>query len=293
MRRFLSLLTVSLVAFGLSAQAVKSQEFQIERINADLISFTGKIAEGSAQALHAQLTPQIKRLKITSIGGDPIEAMRMGRIIQKQGLELIIDRYCIASCAQYLFFASPTKKLNKDALLGLSQVAALTQEAKLREQFLKREIAIPELSNIDSKSATVEQKQLLEWSYFQNLGLPPNLLSLFDQQLRLAIKKEMDTSSLRGSTTASSFSAIEDIAVPNRNDRIVMRASRPRNQSTSAIQIEHAVYFPDLSVLQELNVKGISDFSYPQNANEARRLFHTELEHIKTIAFSSIATITQ
>lgn len=293
MRSFLSLLTVSLVAFGLSAQAVKSQEFQIERINADLISFTGKIAEGSAQALHAQLTPQIKRLKITSIGGDPIEAMRMGRIIQKQGLELIIDRYCIASCAQYLFFASPTKKLNKDALLGLSQVAALTQEAKLREQFLKREIAIPELSNIDSKSATVEQKQLLEWSYFQNLGLPPNLLSLFDQQLRLAIKKEVDATNLRSPTTASSFSAIEDIAVPNQIDRNIMRATRPRNQIKSAIQIEQAVYFPNLSVLQELGVKGIGDFSYPQNSDEARRLFHVELGQINTIAFASIATISK
>lgn len=293
MRSFLSLLTVPLVAFGLSAQAVKSQEFQIERINADLISYTGKITEGSAQALYAQLSPQTKRLKITSLGGDSIEAMRMGRIIQKQGLELIVDRYCVASCAQYLFFASPTKQLNKDALLGFSLVAELTQEGKLREQFLKREIAIPELSHIDSKTATSEQKQLLEWSYFQSLGLPPNLLNLFDQQLRLAIKKEMDTSSLRASTNASRFSAIEDIAEPNRVDRIIMRANRPRTQSTSAIQIEHAVYFPDLNVLQELNVKGINDFSYPQNADEARRLFHTELGHIKAIAFSSITTISR
>lgn len=303
MRHFLSLIStpllVSLLTSSLTilvafdTQASEAPAFVIERIDTDLISYTGKITAESASALQAQLNPQTKRLRITSSGGDPIEAMRMGRIIQQQGLELIVDRYCVESCAQYLFFASITKSVNKHSLLGFVQTRVLAQESQLRDQFLKREVSIPDLAIVDAKSVTAEQKQLLEWSYFQSLGLPPNLLRLFDQQLRLAITTEVETNKSRNQNNASSFSAIEDIAVPTRVDRQIMRASRPRDQAKPNIQLEQAVYFPNLNALQELGVKGVGEFSFPQNTNDARQLFHAELGQIKAIAFASIATVTQ
>lgn len=80
--------------------------------------FDGKIAPGSAEALHRQLDMRrVEKVSFNSISGDASEAMAMGREIHKRKLDVEIRRVCADACANYIFPAGKGKFLSQSAYL--------------------------------------------------------------------------------------------------------------------------------------------------------------------------------
>ncbi len=270
----------------LTAQSAQAQDFHIQRINPNVLAFRGNISEGSVLALQDQIDANTTSIYITSVDGDMIEAMRLGKLLRERNLELVIQSYCLSRCAQYVFTASPRKSLNKNALLGFTKIKPIDNADALREQFGKLDNSLLNLTELRTNTMSAEQLNLTEWRYFKELNILPNVLSLFDQKLAEAIGSQKNLTSKAVLEAPSSFSAVENIAVPNQIDRNIMRASRPRSSGKAEIKAEQAVYFPSLSVLESVGIKGVQHYVYPQTVDELRDLLSEDLPQIKAIAYT-------
>ncbi|WP_232364949.1 hypothetical protein [Salinimonas marina] len=122
----------------------------------------------------------IKWLSITSKGGEVNEGMDLGSIVFDHPLNVAVDKYCLFSCANYVFSAAPAQRISKHALIGFhGGVSGLEQhatEAKLQsymqaalsreEQFFEKigvEQRITTLGQLTRYDAIPNQSELLGW----------------------------------------------------------------------------------------------------------------------------------
>jgi hypothetical protein len=91
-------------------------EFEIK---SEKILFKGNIVRGDFVKLKKLLkdNPNINEITLTSLGGDGMEAMVMGRLIKKYKLDVQVLGLCMSSCANFLFIAGAKKRLSRDALV--------------------------------------------------------------------------------------------------------------------------------------------------------------------------------
>lgn len=84
----------------------------------------------------------IKWLSITSKGGEVNEGMSLGSIVFDHKLNVAVDKYCLSSCANYVFSAAPAHRISKHALIGFHggvsgmkhQIATLISSLPAQEQ---------------------------------------------------------------------------------------------------------------------------------------------------------------
>ena len=60
----------------------------------------------------------VTRVKFNSLGGETINAINFANWILDNNLDIEIDKYCISSCANYIFLSGKNKYLNKSSFLG-------------------------------------------------------------------------------------------------------------------------------------------------------------------------------
>lgn len=90
----------------------------IERVDAQTISFTGPIQEGDDARFEALLTPETRRLIISSGGGEVTAGMKMGKLIHQHGLDVEVRDVCGSACANYIFTAGRKKIVPKGSFVG-------------------------------------------------------------------------------------------------------------------------------------------------------------------------------
>lgn len=93
----------------------------ISLINNDTIRFVGKTHEDSFQEFLKILEDKshaITTLVIESGGGDIDFGMRMGELIQKHEIHVIVEKICASSCANYIATAGKTTTITKGAVIG-------------------------------------------------------------------------------------------------------------------------------------------------------------------------------
>ena len=80
----------------------------------------GEITAAKADALERQLrrAEQPVRLTVRSAGGDPAAAARLGRALRARNATLVVDDYCLAGCAQFVFAGAPAREVRPGALVG-------------------------------------------------------------------------------------------------------------------------------------------------------------------------------
>ncbi|MGR3971902.1 hypothetical protein [Shewanella sp. 1180_01] len=67
--------------------------------------------------IHSQ-HPDVTRITFNSFGGYADVGIDFANWILKRGLDIEVDKYCISSCANYLFLAGKNKYLNRKSFLG-------------------------------------------------------------------------------------------------------------------------------------------------------------------------------
>ena len=117
------------------------------------LNFKNRVTNSSAE--------RIERLVINSIGGDMFAAMAIGRLLQKNGIDIEVKDFCGSSCANYIFPSGKRKLLNETSLIGyhggllqenvFSQFEQLLKTGrndigtKFKEGFLSISISNPEV----------------------------------------------------------------------------------------------------------------------------------------------------
>lgn len=63
-------------------------------------------------------TPEVSKLIFNSPGGESGIAIKFAKWIMNHDLDIEVDRYCLSSCANYIFPAGKIKYLNKKSVVG-------------------------------------------------------------------------------------------------------------------------------------------------------------------------------
>ena len=86
----------------------------------DALVYRGEISAERNAELFAQVRDLVEaeRLVMTSGGGSVKAGIALGRWVREQGLTLVIEDYCLSSCANYVFTAALRKRIRPGAVVG-------------------------------------------------------------------------------------------------------------------------------------------------------------------------------
>lgn len=283
--KFAATIVLSMLCF--SSTLASASDYTIKQLNANTLSYQGTIVDGSAVDLGAKLTPEIRQLQIRSLGGNAKEAMQMGRLLAEKGIALIVDQYCTAACANYLFLGAKTKTLTAASLLGFQNLLSVKNVSELKRRFDQQEINSQNFDVNNGKANSAEYLQILEWEYLLFLRLDPNTLTNIYNKMLEGTDANIDTSKqMRTVSSTASSQFIEDIGVPNEIDRRLQMAKSRRSFSMKTEKNGTGiVYFPQSEFLIALGIQGVNAYPYPSNEIALNALFHKDLDSIKAIAY--------
>jgi hypothetical protein len=112
------LATLALLA-ALAAQAQEQPTWKVD-VAGDAVVFRGRIETASVDAFLRALKehPGIKRLVISSGGGQVVTALQMGEAVHARQLDVEVPVACLSSCANYVFTAGRHKRLGHPLAVG-------------------------------------------------------------------------------------------------------------------------------------------------------------------------------
>ena len=121
----MKLIHIVLCAFFLAACAGQSPEtdppdFALGVKSPTTITFNGVIYPASMDQLieFIDAHPDATTLEVTSGGGDVISGAKAGRKISERKLNLLINDYCMSSCANYFVMAAASVHVTQGAVIG-------------------------------------------------------------------------------------------------------------------------------------------------------------------------------
>ncbi len=120
MRRFL--VAFSLVLFVVAAHASpfdpSAQEAVIE-VRGDAVLYVGAISELNIERfMEVVQGKEISVLTISSGGGEINAGMTMGEWVFGNGVDVVVERMCMSSCANYVFTAGRRKTINPGSIVA-------------------------------------------------------------------------------------------------------------------------------------------------------------------------------
>jgi len=163
-------------------------------IDDDTLNFYGAISIASRDVflnfIATEDTSAVRRFMINSLGGDTNTGRVIGRWINDQSLEVVIDAICFSSCANYIFPAGTSRAILADSFVGWHgsetqyDIIALSMPGQsgddLERQALRTALvpALPEGASSDVIDRAVDQQVALadisqqdEADYFAAIGI--------------------------------------------------------------------------------------------------------------------------
>lgn len=221
------------------------------KVTKSTLYIEGSLSQKVAPSIEKFLKQGGNRIVITSEGGDVLTSIEIAKTIRSSKAELVVRRYCLSSCANYLFIAATKKSLEKDSVLGFHG-APLLASGQAYE-------AMPEaLRNII----------LANIAFYSDIGVGTNFLKRSGELTRVDNRNiryvivdkgvEHDFSSMEAATDALA-SCLE----AKRNCSV---------QVSSTYSSTQKAYFPSQLALENDGVTGITTYPYPRTQNEMRAL---------------------
>lgn len=172
--RLLCLSLASLLAVALRAVAAEPP-WTLSR-NGDIVEFRGVLVDGSVGALVAELRRgSTQALIISSPGGDVVAAKSLGLEVHRLGLAVRVRDLCGSSCANYVFTAAASRRIEPNAVVGWhgnvfqKDLREMLQCGRLVSS-LSGDSMAAELPSSDMK-AQFAQMQEAELAFFRTVGV--------------------------------------------------------------------------------------------------------------------------
>jgi hypothetical protein len=167
---FLSLLTIASCGIGDEARAQASpyKEVCADRpsIVTDTLYFCGTLDDGFVKFLSTNASPQVRKLIITSYGGRFDSAKAALEIVERNGIEIVVEGICASACAQFLFIPASKGEVLPGAILALHTTSTTMRAMRLREGWKEYDRLRPLMD-----SAAQDEEAL-----YRQYGLDPRLL---------------------------------------------------------------------------------------------------------------------
>jgi hypothetical protein len=131
---------------------------QWSRISSAALSLNGTIGKGTFDEFNRKLDHEISEIWLNSGGGNVREALKIANIIRERKLKIVVNGFCISSCANYLFLAGFEKKIH--GIVGFHGSA----------QAMKKKMA-PCQATDNSKCNSINEITENEKVFFQSVGI--------------------------------------------------------------------------------------------------------------------------
>jgi hypothetical protein len=133
------------------------QGIRIER-NGETVTYRGTLTGAGLSALrHAAADPEVTALLIESTGGEIVVGMDFGNWVVDRELDVIVDRACLSSCANYVFTAGRKKEILPGAVVAwhgsAKQPGLLEQLHRIVEQDIASQRLSPRKERYELKRA--------------------------------------------------------------------------------------------------------------------------------------------
>lgn len=225
------------------------------------LRFTGEINEESEKVILKHLRSGASTLIVNSEGGSAGSGQAIAFEIIKQNASVIVDKYCMSSCANYLFLAAKEKSLMPGAVLGFHGGIHFSEdETKITKD--DHDIAIQFKDGL---------KKLLETeaALFLTMGIDHQIVK--DSFDLTKIKKRPGVITIEAHGETFTFGAEQQKEVEKLFSDLEKEGKAFKFSVTNdSEQSLNKVYFPSKETLMnKYRVKGISNYPYPSNQDEA------------------------
>jgi hypothetical protein len=101
------------------------------------VTYEGPISdENIEQFLNAVKGKQLTTLVISSGGGEINAGMKMGSWVYDNGIDVVVEKMCMSSCANYVFPAGRSKIINKGAIVAWH--GSILQESVMSDEDVRK-----------------------------------------------------------------------------------------------------------------------------------------------------------
>ena len=246
------LLTATFMFFSLQSNFTHSIAIAKPlKSNLDTLQFDGKINAASADKLLYFLKHKGKTIIINSEGGDAMVSLKIAKELSSSDTEVIVDKYCLSSCANYLFIGARKKSLRPGAILGFHGGITYNKEDAMKIK--DKKFASFYKANDDFFRKIGTDVQLFIASY--------ELTKLPEPKLIFTIRENKKNRNFDSQSEATN-------ALDACFEKKLKCGISVAMQSTSNIK----AYFPSLATLKKYGVAGIDDYPYPEDQSEMDKI---------------------
>ncbi|OGQ21515.1 MAG: hypothetical protein A3I05_03675 [Deltaproteobacteria bacterium RIFCSPLOWO2_02_FULL_44_10] len=133
-------------------------DFQAEKAtitkNGKVVRYIGTMSDENVQRLLKETEGQkIKKLIISSSGGETCSAIEFGFWVAKNKIDVDVERACLSSCANYVFPAAKKKKIYQHAVVAW--------HGNMRQKDLLSEVELKKYAQEMFKSMPADERKLL------------------------------------------------------------------------------------------------------------------------------------
>jgi len=108
-------------------------------VDGGTVTFAGKItAENIERFLAAVKGKNVSELIIASSGGEINAGMKMGEWVFDNGVDIVVERMCMSSCANYVFTAGHRKTINSNSIVAWH--GSILQERGLSDEDVRKAV---------------------------------------------------------------------------------------------------------------------------------------------------------
>lgn len=257
-------LTITAVVGLLVTSQASAEDFSVKKTGHVLI-FEGSITKDAFESVRNHLDRHTAVLLIDSIGGDGEAGLAIAKEIRKRNLLVVVNKYCLSSCANYIFVGARRKSLSPGAILGFhgGLTGGPVPDLKMENY--------PLLSREQLKKAQDETRMLYDADdkFFRGIGFNSSLLKKSSDLTKLANIERYIEINADGTKSVFGFDRIDDA-------KSFMKKLGSQNKSYS-IQIgthqsRTRFYFPSIESLEKYGVKGIERYCYPNTPERFQAL---------------------
>jgi hypothetical protein len=160
---------------------IVSRNITVER-NGNTVIYRGNLTKEGLNALRkASVAPPLTTLLIDSAGGEIVVGMEFGAWVFERQLDVVVDRACLSSCANYVFTAARNKEIQPGAVVAwhgsakqpglLEQLNKAVEEQidakRLSRRTRSKELARARQSNIEYLTAAIQKQN----AFFYRVGV--------------------------------------------------------------------------------------------------------------------------
>ena len=269
----------------LSCSSLASDSFEINRLDSETLEYRGAIKKGSHAELVKYLDEKIRVLKITSNGGNPLEAMNMAKELWNRDIHLRVEEICFSACANYLFLGAKTKSIEANSLLGFHGYASSILNEEIIETF-RSTMDDGKLNNEQKKQVekmqAIEKIGLVELYFLNKIGLGTMFFETMRRRINeFAIKNKIQSSingeivlTTKDNKQSWTFSLDEEEAYLIKRKELTEQGIETfftKTINTPVVDMKLG-YFPSKATLEKHGVKGITEYSYFESESKFREL---------------------